>query len=73
MTFSQFVNSKTLYLNKNLSLGPSLLAASSLLFPLQEFAVPNCIEGATYDPWKSLGETTTSHNYREGNLPPNSR
>ena len=39
----------------------------------QEFAVPNCIEGATYDPWKSLGETTTSHNYREGNLPPNSK
>jgi len=39
----------------------------------QEFAVPNCIEGATYDPWKSLGETTTAHNYREGNLPPNSK
>ena len=35
--------------------------------------MPNCIEGATYDPWKSLGETTTAHNYREGNLPPNSK
>ena len=31
--------------------------------------MPNCIEGATYDPWKSVGETTTAHNYREGNLP----
>jgi len=39
----------------------------------QEFAVPNCVEGATYDPWKALPDVTTSHNYREGNLPPNSK
>ena len=39
----------------------------------QEFAVPNCVEGATYDPWKTLPEVMTQHNYREGNLPPNSK
>ena len=39
----------------------------------QEFAVPNCVEGATYDPWKTLPEVVTQHNYREGNLPPNSK
>ena len=26
--------------------------------------MPNCVEGATYDPWKSLSEVTTYHNYR---------
>ena len=31
---------------------------------LQEFAVPNCVEGATYDPWKALSDVTTYHNYR---------
>ena len=35
--------------------------------------MPNCIEGATYDPWKSIDETATAHNYREGNLPANSK
>ena len=44
-----------------------------ILFLFQEFAVPNCIEGATYDPWKSIDETATAHNYREGNLPANSK
>ena len=39
----------------------------------QEFAVPNCVEGATFDPWNALPDITTSHNYREGNLPPNSK
>ena len=31
---------------------------------LQEFAVPNCVEGATYDPWKALSDVTTYHNYK---------
>lgn len=39
----------------------------------QEFAVPNCVDGATYEPWKKLPEVTTAHNYREGNLPANSK
>jgi hypothetical protein len=34
------------------------------LLCLQEFAVPNCVDGATYEPWKKLPEVTTAHNYR---------
>ena len=26
--------------------------------------MPNCVEGATYDPWKALSDVTTYHNYR---------
>eukprot|EP00094_Tigriopus_californicus_P013915 TCALIF_13468-PA protein Name:"Similar to Dgkq Diacylglycerol kinase theta (Mus musculus)" AED:0.19 eAED:0.19 QI:0/0.93/0.75/1/0.93/0.87/16/63/974 len=41
----------------------------------QEFAVPNCVESATYDPGKSLNELTrgTTHHFQEGNLPHNSK
>ena len=41
----------------------------------QEFAVPNCVESATYDPSKSLNEYTkgTTHHFQEGNLPSNSK
>ena len=41
----------------------------------QEFAVPNCVESATYDPGKSLSESTrgTTHHFQEGNLPGNSK
>ena len=43
----------------------------------QEFAVPNCVESATYDPAKSLNDpkncTGTTHHFQEGNLPNNSK
>jgi len=39
----------------------------------QEFAVPNCVDGATFDPFTQLSEVITLHNHREGNLPANSK
>ncbi|XP_040569190.1 diacylglycerol kinase theta isoform X2 [Lepeophtheirus salmonis] len=39
-----------------------------------EFAVPNCLESATYDPAKSLQDISRNqHHFQEGNLPPNSK
>ena len=41
----------------------------------QEFAVPNCVEKATYDSSKSLSDARhgTAHHFQEGNLPNNSK
>jgi len=41
----------------------------------QEFAVPNCVEKATYDSTKSLSDARhgTAHHFQEGNLPNNSK
>ncbi len=40
-----------------------------------EFAVPNCLESACYDPAKSLTEASKciTHHFQEGNLPQNSK
>ena len=43
----------------------------------QEFAVPNCVESATYDPAMPTPEpgakNQTTHHFQEGNLPGNSK
>ena len=41
----------------------------------QEFAVPNCVEKATFDAAKTLSDArnATTHHFQEGNLPNNSK